>query len=209
MTSRFHKIFFFLYLLISLCSVYPAQADEARPVVMFAGFQSRVSRSNVTLTKLSIDPDRIVSLFADKLTVLLANDPRYDFYDTDATTTRARMDETALMNSLGEGVIIPSLQNQADYIVYGYLTNSSQIKAQIGALGLNGKDKTIHLELSIRVMDAHTGAIVFTATADSRRKSELTYHAILTRNDQGVDDAINSALDIAAQNLANKFQQAA
>lgn len=60
----------------------------------------------------------------------------------------------------------------------------------------------------MRVMDAHTGAIVFATTADSRRKSQLVYHAILQRNDTGQKDAVREAVNIAAQNLATQFKQA-
>ena len=138
----------------------------------------------------------------------LAGDPRYAFYDNDATIARARMDEAALINDLGQGRLIPSLQANADYLIFGYLTNLSEVKAQTGALGLNGKAKTVHLEISMRVMDAHTGAIVFATTADSRRKSQLVYHAILQRNDTGQKDAVREAVNIAAQNLATQFKQA-
>ena len=119
------------------------------------------------------------------------------------------MEEIRLFNDLGNGRIDPSLQKKADFLIYGYLTNISSIKAQSGALGLKGKDKTVDLELSMRVVDVHTGKVVFIATADARRKSELKYNAILTRNDSGEGDAVEAALSIAATNLADKFKKAA
>lgn len=205
------KQFFFvccMVLMLLWASQGMVQAEGEKPVVMLAGFESRVSSSKVTLTTLQVNQQELLNNFVDILSTELANDERYNFYDTDATVTRARMDETSLIHTLGDGQIVPSLQNQADYIVYGYLTNLSEIKAQIGALGLNGKDKTIHIELSMRVVDAHTGAVVFVTTADSRRKSQLTYHAILNRHDVGQENAVSEALNIAAQNLAGQFKAA-
>lgn len=77
-----------------------------------------------------------------------------------------------------------------------------------GALGLSGRDKTVHAELSLRVMDAHTGAIVFVTKADSRRKAELSYNAVWQRHDSGEEDAIAEAIEDAATNLAAQFKQA-
>ncbi|WP_293986396.1 hypothetical protein [uncultured Megasphaera sp.] len=184
-----------------------AQADNDVPTVMLAGVQSRVTASDVTLTQFHTDPQRILSLIDTMLSTELAGDPRYAFYDTDETIARARMDEATLMQQLGNGQMVPSLQTDADYIIFGYLTNLSEVKAQTGALGLSGKDETVHLEISMRVMDAHTGAIVFATTADSRRKSKLIYHAIVQRNDVGEADAIREAASIAVQNLAAQFKR--
>lgn len=83
-----------------------------------------------------------------------------------------------------------------------------KVKAQSGALGLSGRDQTVYAELSLRVMDAHTGAIVFVTKADSRRKAELSYNAIWQRHDSGEEDAIAAALGDAATNLAAQFKQA-
>ncbi len=184
-----------------------AQADDDVPTVMLAGVQSRVTASDVTLTQFHTDQRRILSLIDTMLSTELAGDSRYAFYDTDETIARARMDEAALIQQLGNGQMVPSLQADADYIIFGYLTNLSEVKAQTGALGLSGKDETVHLEISMRVMDARTGAIVFATTADSRRKSKLIYHAIVQRNDAGEADAIREAASIAVQNLAAQFKQ--
>lgn len=183
------------------------QAAQDIPSVMLAGFQSRVAASDVTLTQFHTDQKRILSLIDTMLSTELAGDSRYIFYDTDETINKARMDEAVLIQQLGKGQPAPSLQADADYIIFGYLTNLSEVKAQTGAMGLSGKDETIHLEISMRVMDAHTGAIVFATTADSRRKSKLIYHAIVQRNDTGEADAIREAAAIAVQNLAAQFKQ--
>lgn len=184
-----------------------AHADNDVPSVMLAGFQSRVTASDVTLTQFHTDQRKILSLIDTMLSTEMAGDLRYAFYDTDETIARSRMDEATLMQQLGKGQLVLSLQRDADYIIFGYLTNLSEIKAQTGAMGLSGKDETVHLEISMRVMDAHTGAIVFATTADSRRKSKLIYHAIVQRNDIGEADAIREAASIAVQNLAAQFKQ--
>ena len=130
-------------------------------------------------------------------------------HKTDITqTTKARCDEAAFVDALGEGTIAPELAGKADYYVFGYLTTLGKVKAQSGALGLSGRDKTVYAELSLRVMDAHTGAIVFVTKADSRRKAELSYNAIWQRHDSGETDAIAAALGDAATNLAAQFKQA-
>ena len=103
---------------------------------------------------------------------------------------------------------MPELRGKADYYVFGYLTTLGKVKAQSGALGLSGRDRTVYAELSLRVMDAHTGAIVFVTKADSRRKAELAYNAIWQRHDSGEEDAIRAALEDAAINLAAQFKQA-
>ncbi|WP_337802226.1 hypothetical protein, partial [Mitsuokella jalaludinii] len=111
-------------------------------------------------------------------------------------------------DALGAGEIVPELAGKADYYVFGYLTTLGSVKAQSGALGLSGRDKTVYAELSLRVMDAHTGAVVFVTKADSRRKAELSYNAVWHRHDSGEEDAIAAALEDAAVNLAAQFKQA-
>ena len=207
MSPVIYRLITCLVLWLFFCGA-AVQADEGAPVVMLAGFESRVTASDITLTHFDINQKELLSMINTAVSTELAGDPRYAFYDNDATIARARMDEAALINDLGQGRLIPSLQANADYLIFGYLTNLSEVKAQTGALGLNGKAKTVHLEISMRVMDAHTGAIVFATTADSRRKSQLVYHAILQRNDTGQKDAVREAVNIAAQNLATQFKQA-
>ena len=192
-----------------LVGLVPALAQAAeRPVVMVVGFQNRVSKSKVTLTDFPMDLGDMLPGPRTTLETELSLSPRIDVRTMDTDVVRARLDEVAIMNQLGKGEIIPELEDQADYLIYGYLTNVSNIKAQSGAIGIGGKDKTAHVELSMRVIDAHTGQVVFVTTADSRRKSELRYHAIVHRNMSGTDTAVSQALDIAAQNLAYKFLQA-
>ena len=79
------------------------------------------------------------------------------------------------------------------------------MKAQSGVLGIRGKDVTVSLELTLRVVDARTCVVVFAAKGDARRKSELKYNVILSRNDKGYEDAVENALRIAAVNLADEM----
>lgn len=144
----------------------------------------------------------------DQLTAELAGEQKFALYDFGEQTTKARCDEAAFVDALGEGEIVPELAGKADYYVFGYLTTLGKVKAQSGALGLSGRDRTVYAELSLRVMDAHTGAIVFVTKADSRRKAELSYNAIWQRHDSGEEDAIRAALEDAAVNLAAQFKQA-
>lgn len=144
----------------------------------------------------------------EQLTAELAGEAKFDLYDFGAQSTKARCDEAAFVEALGAGDIVPELAGKADYYVFGYLTTLGKVKAQSGALGLSGRDKTVHAELSLRVMDAHTGAIVFVTKADSRRKAELSYNAVWHRHDSGEEDAIAAALEDAAVNLAAQFKQA-
>lgn len=179
-----------------------------RPVVMVVGFQNRVSKSKVTLTDFQMEPEEMLPGPRTTLEAELSLSPRIDVRTMDTDVIRARYDEVAIMEQLGKGEIIPELENEADYLIYGYLTNVSNVKSQAGTIGIGGKDKTAHVELSMRVIDAHTGRVVFVTTADSRRKSALNYHAIVHRNVSGTETAVSRALDIAAQNLAYKFLQA-
>ena len=133
---------------------------------------------------------------------------KFDLYDFGAQATKARLDEAAFIDALGAGEIVPELAGKADYYVFGYLTTLGKVKAQSGALGLSGRDKTVYAELSLRVVDAHTGAVVFVTKADSRRKAELSYNAVWHRHDSGEEDAIAAALEDAAVNLAAQFKQA-
>ena len=166
-------------------------AEAAQPRVAIVGFTSRVHKTDLTLTDLK-----------------LAGEQEFSLYDFGEQTTMARCDEAAFVDALGEGTLAPELAGKADYYVFGYLTTLGKVKAQSGALGLSGRDKTVYAELSLRVMDAHTGAIVFVTKADSRRKAELSYNAIWQRHDSGEEDAIRAALEDAAVNLAAQFKQA-
>ena len=181
---------------------------EAAPVVMLAGFQSRISKSAITMTDIDTSFQEMGQVVSETLYSELAGNPKFMMVDNSETAACARMDEAALINQLGHGQVNLELQKQADYIILGYITNVSNIKAQSGVLGVSGKDGTVHVEISMRVMDAKTGALVFATTANSRRKSELKYNVIVRRKDSGLDDALVEALNIAAQNLAVQFLEA-
>ena len=176
-------------------------AEAAKPRVAIVGFTSRVQKTDITLTDLKEPLD-------EQLTAELAGEAKFDLYDFGAQSTKARCDEAAFVEALGAGDIVPELAGKADYYVFGYLTTLGKVKAQSGALGLSGRDKTVHAELYLRVMDAHTGAIVFVTKADSRRKAELSYNAVWQRHDSGEEDAIAEAIEDAATNLAAQFKQA-
>ena len=171
-----------LLVLTAVLAFSSLTAEAAKPRVAVVGFTSRVHKTDITLTALK-----------EPLPYLL---------------TKARLDEAAFIDALGAGEIVPELAGKADYYVFGYLTTLGSVKAQSGALGLSGRDKTVYAELSLRVMDAHTGAVVFVTKADSRRKAELSYNAVWHRHDSGEEDAIAAALEDAAVNLAAQFKQA-
>lgn len=183
-------------------------AETAKPRVAIVGFTSRVQKTDITLTDLKEPLPEILTVAREQLTAELAGEAKFDLYDFGAQSTKARCDEAAFVEALGAGDIVPELAGKADYYVFGYLTTLGKVKAQSGALGLSGRDKTVHAELSLRVMDAHTGAIVFVTKADSRRKAELSYNAVWHRHDSGEEDAIAAALEDAAVNLAAQFKQA-
>lgn len=209
------NIFFMAVLLMSLLPLMglglsPAHAEAAKPSVAIVGFASRVQKTDITLTDLQDDREirQILEAAREELTAELSNSDVFDLYDFSAEATKARCDESAYIDALGDGRIVPELQGRADYLVFGYLTTLGNVKAQSGALGLSGKDKTVYAELSLRVMDTHTGKIVFVTKADSRRKAELSYHAVWQRHDSGEEDAITSAVSDAAVNLADQFKKA-
>ena len=183
-------------------------AEAAKPRVAIVGFTSRVQKTDITLTDLKEPLDELLSVARDQLTAELAGEQKFALYDFGEQTTKARCDEAAFVDALGAGEIVPELRGKADYYVFGYLTTLGKVKAQSGALGLSGRDRTVYAELSLRVMDAHTGAIVFVTKADSRCKAELSYNAIWQRHDSGEEDAIRAALEDAAINLAAQFKQA-
>lgn len=183
-------------------------AEAAKPRVAIVGFTSRVQKTDITLTDLKEPLPEILTVAREQLTAELAGEAKFDLYDFGAQSTKARCDEAAFVEALGAGDIVPELAGKADYYVFGYLTTLGKVKAQSGALGLSGRDKTVHAELSLRVMDAHTGAIVFVTKADSRRKAELSYNAVWQRHDSGEEDAIAEAIEDAATNLAAQFKQA-
>ena len=183
-------------------------AEAAKPRVALVGFTRRVQKTDITLTDLKEPLPEILTVAREQLTAELAGEAKFDLYDFGAQSTKARCDEAAFVEALGAGDIVPELAGKADYYVFGYLTTLGKVKAQSGALGLSGRDKTVHAELSLRVMDAHTGAIVFVTKADSRRKAELSYNAVWHRHDSGEEDAIAAALEDAAVNLAAQFKQA-
>lgn len=183
-------------------------AEAAQPRVAIVGFTSRVHKTDLTLTDLKEPLDELLSVARDQLTAELAGEQKFALYDFGEQKTKARCDEAAFVDALGAGEIVPELRGKADYYVFGYLTTLGKVKAQSGALGLSGRDRTVYAELSLRVMDAHTGAIVFVTKADSRCKAELSYNAIWQRHDSGEEDAIRAALEDAAINLAAQFKQA-
>lgn len=183
-------------------------AEAAQPRVAIVGFTSRVQKTDITLTDLKEPLPEILTVAREQLTAELAGEAKFDLYDFGAQSTKARCDEAAFVEALGAGDIVPELAGKADYYVFGYLTTLGKVKAQSGALGLSGRDKTVYAELSLRVMDAHTGAIVFVTKADSRRKAELAYNAVWQRHDNGEEDAIAEAVEDAATNLAAQFKQA-
>ena len=183
-------------------------AEASKPRVSIVCFTSRIHKTDITLTDLKEPLPELLSVARDQLTAELAGEQEFSLYDFGEQTTKARCDEAAFVDALGEGTIAPELAGKADYYVFGYLTTLGKVKAQSGALGLSGRDRTVYAELSLRVMDAHTGAIVFVTKADSRRKAELTYNTIRPRHDSGEEDAIRAALEDAAINLAAQFKQA-
>lgn len=136
-------------------------AEAAKPRVAIVGFTSRVHKTDITLTDLKEPLDELLSVARDQLTAELAGEQKFALYDFGEQTTKARCDEAAFVDALGAGEIVPELRGKADYYVFGYLTTLGKVKAQSGALGLSGRDRTVYAELSLRVMDAHTGAIVY------------------------------------------------
>lgn len=183
-------------------------AEAAKPRVAIVGFMSRVHQTDITLSDLKEPLPELLTVAREQLTAELSGEEKFALYDFGEQTTKARRDEAAFVDALGAGEIVPELAGKADYYVFGYLTTLGKVKAQSGALGLSGRDKTVYAELSLRVMDAHTGAIVFVTKADSRRKAELSYNAVWQRHDSGEEDAIRAALEDAAVNLAAQFKQA-
>ena len=157
-------------------------AEAAQPRVAIVGFTSRVHKTDITLTDLKEPLDELLSVARDQLTAELAGEQKFALYDFGEQTTKARCDEAAFVDALGEGTIAPELAGKADYYVFGYLTTLGKVKAQSGALGLSGRDKTVYAELS--------------------------YNAIWQRHDSGETDAIAAALGDAATNLAAQFKQA-
>ena len=194
--------------LLLFLSGSPAVQAADRPVLTVAGFQSRVQKSDLTMTDIDVPVDGMLREASSVLQTELAGDSRFILKNFGQTAMRARMDETALQNALGSGQIVPQLGREADYVCYGYLTTLSNVKAQSGVLVFSGADKTVYAELSVRVLDTHTHTIVYAGKADSRRKAELRYHAILTRADSGADDAIRQAFSDAAVNLAAQLKAA-
>lgn len=206
----FWALLLFLPLLSFAFGLLPAHAEAAKPSVAVVGFASRVQKTDITLTDLKDQQEinRILDAARVELTAELADNEAFDLYDFSEEATKARYDESAYIDALGEGRIVPELSGRTDYLVFGYLTTLGNVKAQSSALGLSGKDKTVYAELSLRVMDTHTGKIVFVTKADSRRKAELSYHAVWQRHDSGEEDAIASAVSDAAVNLADQFKKA-
>ena len=178
------------------------------PRLMVAGVSSRVEKTDITMIDIDVPIAQILGGARDVFKTELAGSPAYTLVDFDGEVTRMRLDEAAVLQSLGAGTVTPELAASADYIVYGYLATLSNVKAQSGALVFSGKDRTVYAELSLRVIDAHTGTVVFVTKADSRRKSELKYHAIVERDDLGVEDAVRQAVEDAAVNLAANVRAA-
>ncbi|WP_294157717.1 hypothetical protein [uncultured Selenomonas sp.] len=182
--------------------VVPWTASAEAPAILVAPFQARVEKTAITMSDIDTPIRAMLGDAQDTFFTELAGDPRYRVLDFTSETTRLRLDEAALMGSLGDGVVPPELTPAADYVACGYLTHLSNVKAQSGVLVLSGKDKTVYAELSLRIIDMHTGTVVFTTKADSRRKAELTYHVVVHRDDVGAEDAIRQAIEDAATNLA-------
>lgn len=199
------RILGLMLLLIFVC-VLPAEA--ALPRLAVVGFSSRIAKTDITMHDITMQPEAMLPLIRDRLETELAGDDRFDLVDYEAEVRRARLDEADVVSKLGRGEVVPELADKADYLLYGYLTTLSNVKAQSGLLMFAGRDKTVYAEVSLRVVDAHTGTLVFATTADSRRKSELSYHVIWRRDDRGVEEAIAQALDDAATNLAAQCKAA-
>ena len=188
-------------LLISLSFMDPeCQAAERKPVIILAGFESRVTCIDAHITEGNMLP-----VVRETLYEKLIDTGKYTIRDISDETQHIQMDEKKVRDELGEGRISPQLKKDAAFIIYGYLTHISNVKAQSGVLGIRGKDVTVSLELTLRVVDARTGVVVFAAKGDARRKSELKYNVILSRNDKGYEDAVENALRIAAVNLADEM----
>lgn len=203
--KRLLMLFIILFAVCVEGSNSMAQAAD-RPAVVIAGFQSRVENSNLKISK-----EQFLPTVAEVMSTALTGNQKFDLYSQDTDTVRARLDEVSIMNNLGKGIVEPELQSRADYVIFGYLTNLSGVKAQSGVAILGGgKDQTVHAELSMRVVDAHTGAVVFATTSSARRKGELQYNAaiLLKRKDSGLEDAVAAALAAAAVDLAEQFKQA-
>lgn len=196
--------------LLLLASLFlPATVEAAdRPRVLIAGFSSRVAKTDITMTDIDVPLSPMLTVARDELFEGLSGGERYTLLDLGNDVVRKRLDEPALLSALGQGSVPPELAPIADYIIYGSLTTLSNVKAQSGVLVFSGKDRTVYAELSLQVYDTQTGSVVFLTKADSRRKSELTYHAIVSRKDLGVEDAITQALLDAADNLAANVRAA-
>ena len=89
---------------------------EASPVVMLAGVQSRISKSAITMTEIDTGFQEMGQVVSETLYAELAANPKFTMVDNTETARIARMDETALINQLGNGQINLELQKQADYI---------------------------------------------------------------------------------------------
>lgn len=202
---RSYRLFGLTLVLLLICGL---QAEAALPRIAVAGFSSRIAKTDITMRDIPVQPEAMLPVIRHRLETELAGDDRFDLVDYEAEVTRARLDEAAVVSALGRGEIVPELADKADYLLYGYLTTLSNVKAQSGILGFSGRDKTVYAEISLRVVDARTGMLVFATTADSRRKSELSYHVIWRRDDRGVEAAIEQALDDAATNLAAQCKAA-
>ena len=132
-------------------------------------------------------------------------------HKTDLTLTDLKEPLPELL-SVARDQLTAELAGEQKFSLYDFGEQTTTARCEeaafVDALGLSGRDQTVYAELSLRVMDAHTGAIVFVTKADSRRKAELSYNAIWQRHDSGEEDAIAAALGDAATNLAAQFKQA-
>lgn len=197
---------FGLTLVLLLACALPAEA--ALPRLAVVGFSSRIAKTDIAMRDIPVQPEAMLSVIRDRLEAELAGDDRFELVDYEDAVRRARLNEADVISALGRGEVVPEFADKADYLLYGYLTTLSNVKAQSGVLMFSGRDKTVYAEVSLRVVDARTGALVFVTTADSRRKSELSYRAIWRRDDRGVEEAIAQALDDAATNLAAQCKAA-
>lgn len=182
---------------------YGEAADRATAVVSFS---SRLAKSSITSTDISEDMIRGVQDVArEEFCADIVDCPKLVLIDQ---ATQAQQIAEQHRAELDTGNASPGERLHADYELQGFVTMLSNVKAQSGVLMLSGKDKTVYVELSLRVIDRKSGMVVFTATADSRRKSELSYHAVVHRADSGLDGAVEQAVSDAVRNLAADLLQA-
>lgn len=195
MIAKISKVLFIsLAFLIITSSSFKAAAEDSFGIL---DIMSRVDITNVDNEKIKMFHD-VTDFFVTKLSDV----PNIVIYDLSNDSTKARLDEIYLQ--MNKGNCSEFKDFNCKYIIYGYLMNLTISEGR----RIGEKSDAVRADLSIRVIDTHSGKCVFVATGTGTSKARQ--YSVFKYRIQGSsfsEEELHSALEEAVDNIMIKFKK--